>query len=36
MAYAYAMEPYVAIAEVSDQGVTIYSSAQHPFMCATT
>ena len=32
MAYAYAMEPYVAIAEVNDQGVTIYSSAQHPFM----
>jgi CO/xanthine dehydrogenase Mo-binding subunit len=32
MTYAYAMEPYVAIAEVSDQGVNIYSSAQHPFM----
>lgn len=32
MAYAYAMEPYVAIAEVNDNGVTIYSSAQHPFM----
>jgi CO/xanthine dehydrogenase Mo-binding subunit len=32
MTYAYAMEPYVAIADVSDQGVTIYSSAQHPFM----
>lgn len=32
MAYAYAMEPYVAIAEVNDDGVTIYSSAQHPFM----
>ena len=32
MTYAYAMEPYVAIAEVSDEGVTIYSSAQHPFM----
>jgi len=32
MAYAYAMEPYVAIAEVSENGVTIYSSAQHPFM----
>ncbi len=32
MTYAYAMEPYVAIAEVNDQGVTIYSSAQHPFM----
>lgn len=32
MAYAYAMEPYVAIAEVNDNGVTLYSSAQHPFM----
>jgi len=32
MTYAYAMEPYVAVAEVNDQGVTIYSSAQHPFM----
>jgi CO/xanthine dehydrogenase Mo-binding subunit len=32
MTYAYAMEPYVAIADVSDQGVTVYSSAQHPFM----
>jgi CO/xanthine dehydrogenase Mo-binding subunit len=32
MTYAYAMEPYVAIADVSDEGVTIYSSAQHPFM----
>ncbi|HET9916473.1 MAG TPA: xanthine dehydrogenase family protein molybdopterin-binding subunit [Candidatus Binatia bacterium] len=32
MTYAYAMEPYVAIADVSDQGVNIYSSAQHPFM----
>ncbi len=32
MAYAYAMEPYVAIAEVGDDSVTIYSSAQHPFM----
>ena len=32
MTYAYAMEPYVAIADVTDQGVTIYSSAQHPFM----
>jgi CO/xanthine dehydrogenase Mo-binding subunit len=26
------MEPYVAIASVTDQDVTIYSSAQHPFM----
>ncbi|MFB3062147.1 MAG: xanthine dehydrogenase family protein molybdopterin-binding subunit, partial [Candidatus Binatia bacterium] len=32
MVYAYAMEPYVAIAEVNEYGVTIYSSAQHPFM----
>ena len=32
MTYAYAMEPYVAIADVTDNGVTIYSSAQHPFM----
>jgi CO/xanthine dehydrogenase Mo-binding subunit len=32
MVYAYAMEPYVAIADVNDNGVTIYSSAQHPFM----
>jgi len=32
MTYAYAMEPYVAIADVSDQGVNVYSSAQHPFM----
>jgi CO/xanthine dehydrogenase Mo-binding subunit len=32
MAYAYAMEPYVAIAEVNENGVTVYSSAQHPFM----
>jgi CO/xanthine dehydrogenase Mo-binding subunit len=32
MAYAYAMEAYVAIADVNDNGVTIYSSAQHPFM----
>ncbi|HXG53520.1 MAG TPA: xanthine dehydrogenase family protein molybdopterin-binding subunit [candidate division Zixibacteria bacterium] len=32
MTYAYAMEPYVAIADVNEQGVTIYSSAQHPFM----
>ncbi|TMA12348.1 MAG: xanthine dehydrogenase family protein molybdopterin-binding subunit [Deltaproteobacteria bacterium] len=32
MIYAYAMEAYVAIADVNDNGVTIYSSAQHPFM----
>ncbi len=32
MIYAYAMEPYVAIADVNENDVTIYSSAQHPFM----
>ncbi len=32
MAYAYAMEAYVAIADYSDKGLTVYSSAQHPFM----
>ncbi len=33
MAYAYAMEPYVAIASFdSHRGLTVYSSAQHPFM----
>jgi CO/xanthine dehydrogenase Mo-binding subunit len=32
MIYAYAMEPYVAVADVTDQGVNVYSSAQHPFM----
>jgi CO/xanthine dehydrogenase Mo-binding subunit len=32
MTYAYAMEAYVAIADVGDSGVTVYSSAQHPFM----
>jgi CO/xanthine dehydrogenase Mo-binding subunit len=32
MTYAYAMEPYVAIADVNESGVNIYSSAQHPFM----
>jgi CO/xanthine dehydrogenase Mo-binding subunit len=32
MTYAYAMEAYVAVADVTDQGVNIYSSAQHPFM----
>src|SRR5258706_10217095 len=32
MTYAYAMEAYVAIADVTDDGVTVYSSAQHPFM----
>jgi CO/xanthine dehydrogenase Mo-binding subunit len=32
MSYAYAMEPYVAIVEINENGATIYSSAQHPFM----
>lgn len=32
MAYAYAMEPYVAIADVTAREVTVYSSAQHPYM----
>jgi CO/xanthine dehydrogenase Mo-binding subunit len=33
MVYAYAMEPYVAIADHDARGqLTVYSSAQHPFM----
>jgi CO/xanthine dehydrogenase Mo-binding subunit len=33
MVYAYAMEPYVAIADFDAKGhLTVYSSAQHPFM----
>ncbi len=33
MVYAYAMEPYVAIADFDSKGhLTVYSSAQHPFM----
>jgi len=33
MVYAYAMEPYVAIADFDPKGqLTVYSSAQHPFM----
>ncbi len=33
MVYAYAMEPYVAIADYDPKGrLTVYSSAQHPFM----
>jgi len=33
MIYAYAMEPYVAIADYDANGkLTVYSSAQHPFM----
>ncbi len=33
MVYAYAMEPYTAVADYDPQGqLTVYSSAQHPFM----
>jgi CO/xanthine dehydrogenase Mo-binding subunit len=33
MIYAYAMEPYVAVADYDAKGqLTVYSSAQHPFM----
>ena len=33
MVYAYAMEPYVAVADYDSKGqLTVYSSAQHPFM----
>ena len=33
MIYAYAMEPYVAVADYDPRGrLTVYSSAQHPFM----
>ncbi len=33
MVYAYAMEPYVAIADYNPRGrLTVHSSAQHPFM----
>jgi len=33
MVYAYAMEPYVAVADYDPNGqLTVYSSAQHPFM----
>ena len=33
MIYAYAMEPYVAVADYDPNGqLTVYSSAQHPFM----
>jgi CO/xanthine dehydrogenase Mo-binding subunit len=33
MIYAYAMEPYVAVADYDSRGqLTVYSSAQHPFM----
>ncbi len=30
--YAYAMEPYTCVADVNDQGMTVYSCAQHPFI----
>ena len=30
--YAYAMEPYNALATVNDQGVEVITTAQHPFM----
>ena len=36
MTYAYAMEPYVAIAEMNDQGVTIYSRRSTCLWCAMT
>ncbi len=32
MAYAYAMEPYTAIADFRDRNLTVWTSAQHPFM----
>jgi CO/xanthine dehydrogenase Mo-binding subunit len=32
MAYAYAMEPYVSVADYTASGLTVYSSAQHPFI----
>ena len=32
MCYAYAMEPYTAVAEWSGSGLTVWSSAQHPYM----
>lgn len=32
MLYAYAMEPYVAVASFSERTLTVWSSAQHPFM----
>ncbi len=32
MAYAYAMEPYIAIADYTERGLNIYACAQHPFM----
>ena len=32
LSYAFAMEPYTAIAQWSDGGLTVWSSCQHPFM----
>lgn len=32
MTYAYAMEPYVSIADYTEEGLTIYSCAQHLYM----
>jgi len=32
MVYAYAMEPYTAVASWREQDLTVWSSAQHPFM----
>ncbi len=32
LAYAYAMEPYVTIADYTPSGIIIHSSAQHPYM----
>ncbi len=32
LAYGYAMEPYVAVAEYRQGSLTVYSSAQHPYM----
>nr|WP_297422246.1 xanthine dehydrogenase family protein molybdopterin-binding subunit [uncultured Actinotalea sp.] len=32
MLYAYAMEPYNAVAAFGEQGLTVVSTAQHPFM----
>ncbi len=31
MVYHYAMEPHSVIAHWNDEGVTVWSSAQHPF-----
>lgn len=32
MVYAYAMEPYVAVARFSDRTLTVWSASQHPFL----